>query len=901
VQKQLPRKEELKQLAMKKHAKLMVVQFYQQKRYAARGGEAALPTTANGRFFQKEPFLARFLEFINESNADGQYRVQNTLTFDVLLRQHLLLKACKFGEGVAQDLFVKDRMPSLQAHGNQVVTPNLVRIIYNTFELSAQRTMVKLENASLKLSEACGPGELVELDEPQERFVLQSKERIPDGLNSKDLLSTVTSIGANLDIPRSLLPNLRVMFGGLQATPGSHGRGGAPSLATDRRWLSVWHTRSMGAAPDPARQLLDGVAAGTQYLSCNVVMLDGRDGRALGNQVLLNARAWSCFEPGEPQLVLPGLVKDALPAECAQHLQKGVRLWGVTMYPRQRDGGSFAFGAPLREANVGSVKWQDQVAVGLLKLKAFALAPLQLSAQEQNTLKPAADAVEQLQPSSTAFSRTGRHFRMDSVGDSMLRVRWIDPAAATTSSLLDVLRARLETGQVIISIDGLPPRRSAARLDPVGTAAEAERVLPMLCHALLNRSVVLSPKLFSINELLELTLDKLQPKARAYGVPGRPSFVSGRRNRRATDVAAAKKAGLPIRCSTRTPPLGAGFQPTATPDPGSREPLWLWLHGSTAQASKQAGSGLPQLRREPPGMTKVHEQQQRLSEQLEKTCAKAKAALADTRPCAAQKWRAAEATLGRLGPEARNPAWARLSREQKVQGEKMLEHCVPRFLAESNLDGQKSLPGRSGPPMGPRDDEISPARLEPHEFFRISTSDPSLQGQVNLSLPMVAAAVRKLGAQASTVRKAKQILLNIHRCRLNGQQYNYAQLLVAQSSSTAATSAAGSSNEPLTRRDVPLSVRQNYVLSSKLAPLLDKLDRERNLYWPLYGAPANKTAADAQLLAVDALDAEIQAIRDQLAAGRRARTAERASSSQRGSSKATIRHVQSEPSESESD
>ena len=184
MQKQLARKEELKQLTLKTHAKLMVQQFYQHKRYAARGGEAALPTTADGRFFQKGPFLSRFLEFINESNADGQFRAQNTLAFDVLLPQHLLLKACKYGEGVAMALLSKGRMPSLQAHGNQVVVPNQVRIIFNAFELSAHHTMVVLENASLKLSEACGPGELVDLDEPQETFVKIVKERIPDGVNS---------------------------------------------------------------------------------------------------------------------------------------------------------------------------------------------------------------------------------------------------------------------------------------------------------------------------------------------------------------------------------------------------------------------------------------------------------------------------------------------------------------------------------------------------------------------------------------------------------------------------------------------------------------------------------------------------------------------------------------------
>lgn len=457
----------------------------------------------------------------------------------------------------------------------------------------------------------------------------------------KDLLSTVTSIGANLDIPRSLLPKVRKMFGGLEAAP-RHGRGGAPGIATDRRWLSLWHKRSKGAAPDPARPLLDGIAAGSQYLSCAVVRLDGRDGRALGNHILLNVKvrylllaiccylllttyhsltptkAWSCLEPGEPQLMLPGLVKDALPSEHAPHFQKGMTLWAVTMYPRQRDGGSFAFGAPLDEPNGGSIKWQDKVAVGLLKLRAFAPAPLELSAQERDALKPAADAAGQLQPGSTTFSRTGRHLRLDSVGDSMLRVRWVDSETATVSPLLKLLRARLETGQVIISIDGVAPRRLAARLEPAGTAAEAERALPILCHALLHRCVIFSPKLYSINELLKLTLDELQPKALAYGVPGRPAFVSGRRKAKAKAVAAAKEAGLPIRCSTRTPPLGAGFHPTATPDPNRAEPVWL------------------QLRSEAPGMTKVHEQQHQLSEQLEATCAKAVAALADTRPAATE-------------------------------------------------------------------------------------------------------------------------------------------------------------------------------------------------------------------------------------------------------------------------
>ena len=475
----------------------------------------------------------------------------------------------------------------------------------------------------------------------------------------KDLLSTVTSIGANLDIPRSLLPKVRKMFGGLEAAP-RHGRGGAPGIATDRRWLSLWHKRSKGAAPDPARPLLDGIAAGSQYLSCAVVRLDGRDGRALGNHILLNVKvrylllaiccylllttyhsltptkAWSCLEPGEPQLMLPGLVKDALPSEHAPHFQKGMRLWAVTVYPRQRDGGSFAFGAPLDEPNGGSIKWQDKVAVGLLKLRAFAPAPLELSAQERDALKPAADAAGQLQPGSTTFSRTGRHLRLDSVGDSMLRVRWVNSETATVSPLLKLLRARLETGQVIISIDGVAPRRLAARLEPAGTAAEAERALPILCHALLHRCVIFSPKLYSINELLKLTLDELQPKALAYGVPGRPAFVSGRRKAKAKAVAAAKEAGLPIRCSTRTPPLGAGFHPTATPDPNRAEPVWLWLLGSSAPASKQAGSGLPQLRSEAPGMTKVHEQQHQLSEQLEATCAKAVAALADTRPAATE-------------------------------------------------------------------------------------------------------------------------------------------------------------------------------------------------------------------------------------------------------------------------
>mmetsp|Transcript_13757 Transcript_13757/g.32451 ORF Transcript_13757/g.32451 Transcript_13757/m.32451 type:complete len:173 (-) Transcript_13757:285-803(-) len=159
----------------------------------------------------------------------------------------------------------------------------------------------------------------------------------------------------------------------------------------------------------------------------------------------------------------------------------------------------------------------------------------------------------------------------------------------------------------------------------------------------------------------------------------------------------------------------------------------------------------------------------------------------------------------------------------------MLEFTMPRFLAENNLDGQKSLPGRSGPPMGQRDAEISQARLEPHEFYRVSTSDPLLQGAVNQRLSMVASAVMKLGELASTVRKAKQILLGIHRCRLAGTQYNYSQLLV-RASSTAAASADGSADEPAPRpREVELSTRQHHLLSSKIRPLLDKLQGARRL------------------------------------------------------------------------
>ena len=102
-------------------------------------------------------------------------------------------------------LLSKDRMPSLQAHGNQVVVPNQVRIIFSAFELLAHHTMVVLENASLKLSEACGPGELVDLDEPQETFVKKIvKERIPDGVNSTASAPTLTTLTLTLTITLTL-------------------------------------------------------------------------------------------------------------------------------------------------------------------------------------------------------------------------------------------------------------------------------------------------------------------------------------------------------------------------------------------------------------------------------------------------------------------------------------------------------------------------------------------------------------------------------------------------------------------------------------------------------------------------------------------------------------------------
>ena len=336
VQKQWRRKEELL------NTELLVAMIRVVRRLHLSPDNALLLssiTRTPGNASQLEPrsYIPALKQVISaDSAADGELLERNVFAFDQLLPTYTEKVCARSGLGPECKVLEKYFFPFMQISGNKHVVPNLLRLHLAPYTRSRRQNALALHYQSAFLTGGSFK-EMADLDEVQEKFVKDPKLMMPQGINSKDVPSALTRIGCNLDLCQKLRPTIVEAWGGLHSRKGG---GAATARTPEIRWMRRSHSRALGDEPDTNRtfdptrpSLLDefGGAHIPQLNPCTAELGD--------------AKVWTCLMPGgaPPQLQLPGALTDHVPSGTELQLFYGMRLVGVTFFPRGFEGGDFGF------------------------------------------------------------------------------------------------------------------------------------------------------------------------------------------------------------------------------------------------------------------------------------------------------------------------------------------------------------------------------------------------------------------------------------------------------------------------------------------------------------------------------------------------------------------------------
>ena len=179
------------------------------RRFRTQGAlaDAKVPHVGPGAY-DSELYLEAFLAFVESTNVDGEIRVWNHLTFDLLVPLSLHRKAIHWGDAEYQLILTKYWTPFLSACGSHKVVKSYVDLIAASVSRSERRNMLQLAHASISINTGT-PGKMQAWDSLQEYFVLTTKKFMPQTLSNQHLHRVLYRNTSNLGVPLRLLPHLR--------------------------------------------------------------------------------------------------------------------------------------------------------------------------------------------------------------------------------------------------------------------------------------------------------------------------------------------------------------------------------------------------------------------------------------------------------------------------------------------------------------------------------------------------------------------------------------------------------------------------------------------------------------------------------------------------------------------